>query len=176
MSPHPAAFCWLVGWLVAIHPPIQVTRTKMWMIGLLKRKGFMGVFLLASVPNMAFDLCGMCCGHFMMPFSTFFSAVLLGKAGVKASNGGGGGAWTGKLYVCVCMRCAFVCWMLGSIAPTKGLADKTQSQQWYVHEHVLLSYRLGVCALLWVLAIAGLVECSVTCGVCLRLFCCRRLP
>eukprot|EP00752_Nemacystus_decipiens_P001615 g1573.t1 len=62
-----------------------VTRTKMWMIGLLKRKGFMGVFLLASVPNMAFDLCGMCCGHFMMPFSTFFSAVLLGKAGVKVS-------------------------------------------------------------------------------------------
>ncbi|CAN0331621.1 unnamed protein product [Ectocarpus sp. 6 AP-2014] len=60
-----------------------VTRIKMWMIGLLKRKGFMGVFLLASVPNMAFDLCGMCCGHFMMPFSTFFSAVLLGKAGVK---------------------------------------------------------------------------------------------
>ncbi|CAN0373551.1 unnamed protein product, partial [Scytosiphon promiscuus] len=55
----------------------------MWMIGLLKEKGFMGVFLLASVPNMAFDLCGMCCGHFMMPFSTFFSAVLLGKAGVK---------------------------------------------------------------------------------------------
>ncbi|CAN0432078.1 unnamed protein product, partial [Hapterophycus canaliculatus] len=49
----------------------------MWMIGLLKEKGFLGVFLLASVPNMAFDLCGMCCGHFMMPFSTFFSAVLL---------------------------------------------------------------------------------------------------
>ncbi|CAN0005213.1 unnamed protein product [Pylaiella littoralis] len=60
-----------------------VTRLKMWMIALLKRKGFMGVFLLASVPNMAFDLCGMCCGHFMMPFSTFFTAVLLGKAGVK---------------------------------------------------------------------------------------------
>lgn len=57
----------------------------MWMIGLLKRRGFIGIFLLSSVPNMAFDLCGMCCGHFMMPFSTFFSAVLLGKAGVKVS-------------------------------------------------------------------------------------------
>lgn len=75
------------------------------MIGLLKRKGFMGVFILASVPNMAFDLCGMCCGHFMMPFSTFFSAVLLGKAGVKASKGGGvSWTWTENctcVYVCV---------------------------------------------------------------------------
>ena len=40
--------------------------------------------LLSAVPNMAFDLCGMCCGHFLMPFRTFFSAILLGKAGVKA--------------------------------------------------------------------------------------------
>lgn len=60
-----------------------VTRSKMWMIGLLRRRGFLGVFLLSAVPNMAFDLCGMCCGHFLMPFRTFFSAILLGKAGVK---------------------------------------------------------------------------------------------
>ena len=42
-----------------------------------------GVFLMSSWPNMAFDLCCICCGHFLMPFWTFFGATLLGKAGVK---------------------------------------------------------------------------------------------
>ena len=38
---------------------------------------------MAAWPNALFDLCGLCCGHFLMPFWTFFSAVLIGKAGVK---------------------------------------------------------------------------------------------
>ena len=41
---------------------------------------------MAAWPNAAFDLCGICCGHFQMPFWTFFGAVLAGKAGVKASS------------------------------------------------------------------------------------------
>ena len=40
--------------------------------------------MLASWPNAAFDLCGICCGTFMMPFWTFFGGTLLGKAVVKA--------------------------------------------------------------------------------------------
>ena len=35
--------------------------------------------------NALFDLCGICCGHFMMPFWEFFLAVLLGKCFVKAN-------------------------------------------------------------------------------------------
>jgi hypothetical protein len=48
------------------------------MISFLRAHGFLGVFLMASWPNFAFDLCGICCGHFLMPFWTFFGATFLG--------------------------------------------------------------------------------------------------
>ena len=38
------------------------------MIYFLRVYGFLGVFLMAAWPNFAFDLCGICCGHFLMPF------------------------------------------------------------------------------------------------------------
>ncbi|CAN0452083.1 unnamed protein product, partial [Phaeothamnion confervicola] len=60
-------------------------RMKIWMIGFLQKHGFLGVFLMSAWPNMAFDLCGICCGHFLMSFWTFFGATLLGKAGVKVT-------------------------------------------------------------------------------------------
>ena len=34
-------------------------------------------------PNVAFDLCGICCGHFLMPFWTFFGATFIGKAVIR---------------------------------------------------------------------------------------------
>ena len=49
----------------------------------LGRHGFWGIFLLAAWPNALFDLCGICCGHFLMPFWQFFGATLMGKALVK---------------------------------------------------------------------------------------------
>ncbi|ETV90148.1 hypothetical protein H310_15016 [Aphanomyces invadans] len=58
---------------------------KEWMISFLQRHGFFGVLLMSAWPNMAFDLCGICCGHFQMPFWTFFSATLIGKALIKAN-------------------------------------------------------------------------------------------
>lgn len=62
-----------------------LNRMKLWMIKFLQTHGFFGVFLMSAWPNMAFDLCGICCGHFLMPFWTFFGATLLGKAVVKAN-------------------------------------------------------------------------------------------
>ena len=47
------------------------------------RHGFWGIFLLAAWPNALFDLCGICCGHFQMPFWQFFGATFCGKALVK---------------------------------------------------------------------------------------------
>lgn len=55
------------------------------MMRFLRQHGFWGIFLLSAVPNMAFDLCGICCGHFGMPFWQFFGGTLLGKAGVRVS-------------------------------------------------------------------------------------------
>eukprot|EP01119_Soliformovum_irregulare_P021982 TRINITY_DN7419_c0_g1_i1.p1 TRINITY_DN7419_c0_g1~~TRINITY_DN7419_c0_g1_i1.p1 ORF type:complete len:490 (-),score=111.01 TRINITY_DN7419_c0_g1_i1:40-1455(-) len=60
-----------------------LNRMKDWMIGFLKTHGFWGVLLMAAYPNMAFDLCGICCGHFLMPFWVFFSATFIGKALIK---------------------------------------------------------------------------------------------
>lgn len=36
-----------------------------------------------QIPNPLFDLAGITCGHFLVPFWTFFGATLIGKAVVK---------------------------------------------------------------------------------------------
>ena len=51
---------------------------------IIENTGFWGILMLASWPNAAFDLCGICCGTFMMPFWTFFGATLIGKSLIKA--------------------------------------------------------------------------------------------
>jgi membrane protein YqaA with SNARE-associated domain len=54
-----------------------------WMLRLVERHGLIAVVLLSAWPNAAFDMCGMACGHFLMPFWTFFSGLVLGKAFIK---------------------------------------------------------------------------------------------
>lgn len=66
-----------------LSPSAWVQWMQEWMINFLQRYGFWGVFAMAAWPNAAFDLCGVACGHFGMPFWTFFSAVVLGKGVVK---------------------------------------------------------------------------------------------
>eukprot|EP01123_Difflugia_compressa_P013663 TRINITY_DN6467_c0_g1_i1.p1 TRINITY_DN6467_c0_g1~~TRINITY_DN6467_c0_g1_i1.p1 ORF type:complete len:463 (-),score=50.02 TRINITY_DN6467_c0_g1_i1:107-1495(-) len=56
---------------------------KLWMIDFLQRHGFIGVIMMSAWPNAAFDLCGICCGHFLMPFWSFFLATFIGKALMK---------------------------------------------------------------------------------------------
>lgn len=50
---------------------------------------------MASFPNIAFDVCGICCGHFLMPFGTFFLATFIGKAIIRNS-------YQSILYVLLC--------------------------------------------------------------------------
>ena len=54
-----------------------------WMLKLVKRHGLVAVIMLSAWPNAAFDMCGMACGHFLMPFWTFFLGLVLGKACIK---------------------------------------------------------------------------------------------
>lgn len=58
-------------------------RMKLWMIQFLEKYGFWAVLAFAAWPNMAFDMCGIACGHFEMPFWTFFGATFIGKALIK---------------------------------------------------------------------------------------------
>lgn len=60
-----------------------VDRAKLLVENLIKRVGFFGILVCASVPNPLFDLAGIMCGHFLVPFWTFFGATLLGKAVIK---------------------------------------------------------------------------------------------
>jgi vacuole membrane protein 1 len=62
-----------------------MTFMKNWTLRKIRRYGFWAILLLAAWPNMAFDLCGMACGQFLMPFWTFFSATLVGKALIKVN-------------------------------------------------------------------------------------------
>ncbi|GMS90319.1 hypothetical protein PENTCL1PPCAC_12494 [Pristionchus entomophagus] len=60
-----------------------VDRAKAWMEKTVAKVGFFGILACASVPNPLFDLAGITCGHFLVPFWTFFGATVIGKAVVK---------------------------------------------------------------------------------------------
>ena len=49
----------------------------------LQKYGFITVLLCASIPNPLFDLAGITCGHFGIPFITFFGATAIGKSIIK---------------------------------------------------------------------------------------------
>ncbi|XP_068577550.1 vacuole membrane protein 1-like isoform X4 [Cebidichthys violaceus] len=59
------------------------TRAKVAVQNLIQRVGFFGILACASIPNPLFDLAGITCGHFLVPFWTFFGATLIGKAVIK---------------------------------------------------------------------------------------------
>ncbi|GAB1597392.1 vacuole membrane protein 1 isoform X1 [Argonauta hians] len=58
-------------------------RAKVGIHNMIKKVGFWGILACASIPNPLFDLAGILCGHFLIPFWTFFGATLIGKAIIK---------------------------------------------------------------------------------------------
>jgi hypothetical protein len=58
-------------------------RSRLYIFRIIKKVGFWGILLCASIPNPLFDLAGITCGHFLVKFSTFFGATLIGKAIIK---------------------------------------------------------------------------------------------
>lgn len=58
-------------------------RAKIAVHDFVQKVGFLGILLCASIPNPLFDLAGITCGHFLIPFPTFFGATLIGKAIIK---------------------------------------------------------------------------------------------
>uniref|UniRef100_A0A8D1WVL3 Vacuole membrane protein 1 n=1 Tax=Sus scrofa TaxID=9823 RepID=A0A8D1WVL3_PIG len=59
------------------------SRAKLAVQNLVQKVGFFGILACASIPNPLFDLAGITCGHFLVPFWTFFGATLIGKAIIK---------------------------------------------------------------------------------------------
>ena len=84
LSPQPAASA--SGRPRSRHAPrlSLADRAKLLIYHALERYGFWAIVLFASIPNPLFDLAGLACGHFLIPFWTFFGATVIGKAVVKA--------------------------------------------------------------------------------------------
>ena len=49
----------------------------------IQKYGFITILIGASIPNPLFDLAGITCGHFRVPFKKFFFATFIGKAIIK---------------------------------------------------------------------------------------------
>lgn len=64
------------------HPSLY-DRLKVWGLRRFSQLGFFAILLFASIPNPLFDLAGLMCGHFLVPFWKFFLATLIGKAIIK---------------------------------------------------------------------------------------------
>ncbi|XP_066144868.1 vacuole membrane protein 1 isoform X1 [Euwallacea fornicatus] len=60
-----------------------IEKGKLFVEDLVQKVGFFGILACASIPNPLFDLAGITCGHFLVPFWTFFGATLIGKAIIK---------------------------------------------------------------------------------------------
>ncbi|GJQ85276.1 hypothetical protein Trydic_g23175 [Trypoxylus dichotomus] len=60
-----------------------IERGKLLIEDIVQKVGFLGILACASIPNPLFDLAGITCGHFLVPFWTFFGATLIGKAIIK---------------------------------------------------------------------------------------------
>ncbi|XP_066335936.1 vacuole membrane protein KMS1-like isoform X2 [Miscanthus floridulus] len=61
----------------------SLNRTKRWLLSHSQHLNFFSILILASVPNPLFDLAGIMCGQFGVPFWEFFFATLIGKAIIK---------------------------------------------------------------------------------------------
>ncbi|KAL0818331.1 hypothetical protein ABMA28_008811 [Loxostege sticticalis] len=68
---------------LATNDDSRTGRAKVFVQKLVQRVGFAGILACASVPNPLFDLAGLTCGHFLVPFWTFFGATVIGKAVIK---------------------------------------------------------------------------------------------
>ncbi|KAJ4956838.1 hypothetical protein NE237_013621 [Protea cynaroides] len=67
------------GGVIANH----LNQIKRWLLSHAQHLNFFTILLLASVPNPLFDLAGIMCGQFGIPFWEFFFATVIGKAIIK---------------------------------------------------------------------------------------------
>lgn len=61
----------------------RLTQIKRWFLSHAQYLNFFTILVLASVPNPLFDLAGIMCGQFGIPFWEFFLATMIGKAIIK---------------------------------------------------------------------------------------------
>lgn len=60
-----------------------IDKAKILIYNNIQKYGFITILVGASIPNPLFDLAGITCGHFRVPFKKFFTATFIGKAIIK---------------------------------------------------------------------------------------------
>jgi membrane protein YqaA with SNARE-associated domain len=65
-----------------------ISKMQVWMLDIMEWGGFWGIVLMAAWPNAAFDMCGIVCGHLLLPLWVFLGATVLGKGLMKAPSQG----------------------------------------------------------------------------------------
>jgi hypothetical protein len=66
-------------------PRTLVEKAKYLIYRSLQKHAFLTVLACASIPNPLFDLAGIMCGHFLIPFHIFFISTSIGKALIKTT-------------------------------------------------------------------------------------------
>ncbi|XP_013144251.1 PREDICTED: vacuole membrane protein 1 [Papilio polytes] len=94
-------------------------RAKVMVQKLVQRVGFAGILACASIPNPLFDLAGLTCGHFLVPFWTFFGATVLGKAVIKMH--------IQKMFVIIAFNEALVGQVLGWVSKIPYIGPKLEA-------------------------------------------------
>ncbi|XP_021897139.1 vacuole membrane protein KMS1 isoform X2 [Carica papaya] len=61
----------------------HLNQIKRWLLSHSQHLNFLTILVLASVPNPLFDLAGIMCGQFGIPFWKFFLSTMIGKALIK---------------------------------------------------------------------------------------------
>lgn len=120
----------------------------------MEKYGFWTILACASIPNPLFDLAGITCGHFRIPFKTFFTATFIGKAIIKVH--------IQMLFVIAIFRkesLAVIVSIIKSIS--SSMADSVQKhveeQKKILYEPSKFSENKPIIAKLWDLFIIGMV-------------------
>uniref|UniRef100_A0A671EXY7 Vacuole membrane protein 1 n=1 Tax=Rhinolophus ferrumequinum TaxID=59479 RepID=A0A671EXY7_RHIFE len=114
------------------------SRAKLAIQNLVQKVGFFGILACASIPNPLFDLAGITCGHFLVPFWTFFGATLIGKAIIKMH--------IQKIFVIITFSKHIVEQMVAFIGAVPGIGPSLQKpfQEYLEAQRQKLHHRSGM--------------------------------
>lgn len=120
----------------------------------MEKYGFGTILACASIPNPLFDLAGITCGHFRIPFKTFFLATFIGKAIIKVH--------IQMIFVISIFRKESLDWIINlvkSISESLALtaANNLEEQKKILYEPSRFSDNKPLVARLWDVFIIGMI-------------------
>merc|ERR1712126_209276 len=94
-------------------------RAKLKVEQIVEKLGFFGILACASIPNPLFDLAGITCGHFLVPFWTFFGATVIGKAIIKMN--------IQKMFIILAFNEKLIAYVISLLVQIPVIGDKLEA-------------------------------------------------